>query len=511
MENLTRRSFIIGAATLGGAMVLGGCSSAPTADNATQDGQQTADANADVIVVGSGLAGSSCAISAAQAGASVVLIDKAPFLASTFLTSKGNVSIAQVPENEDFWQFASDEPDTMEAFIARYQTMTEIGKTDAPWPDYDRVQRVMQESCETIEWLKQIGIDFEKSFTKEQVGTDTVKPPVDAESTKQAGEIVADAFAAELDRLGVDVRLSCEVTSLATEGDAVCGVVAKSGSAEETIAAKAVVLACGGFGGSDAYRDKLVPAINELGFQYRGNALNTGDAMTLTADLGAATYDDCWVVPFVIMPSRALTDANEGFATLCDNGMEGGGTSDKLLVDATGTRIVNEAGPVTELACAMADAATAPCYVLFDSSNAEVAALAESGIATGDVIKGGTIEELAQAIGADILPATFDAYQQACADGVDAAFGKPATMLVPYQDGPFYLVKFVPSFVATIGGVITDGDCRAIRDDESVIDGLYVIGESTHHFMYNRSFVRHCSNSSALTMGRLTGAAIASL
>ncbi|MFR1639567.1 MAG: hypothetical protein ACLSVD_10600 [Eggerthellaceae bacterium] len=39
--------------------------------------------------------------------------------------------------------------------------------------------------------------------------------------------------------------------------------------------------------------------------------------------------------------------------------------------------------------------------------------------------------------------------------------------------------------------------------------GLFAVGEATHRFMYNRSFVRHCSNSSALTMGRLTGAALA--
>ena len=82
-------------------------------------------------------------------------------------------------------------------------------------------------------------------------------------------------------------------------------------------------------------------------------------------------------------------------------------------------------------------------------------------------------------------------------------------MLVPYQDGPYYLVSFVPSFVATMGGVRTNGDCQVIREDESTIEGLYAIGECTHRYMYNRSFVRHCSNSSALTMGRLTGTALA--
>ena len=93
--------------------------------------------------------------------------------------------------------------------------------------------------------------------------------------------------------------------------------------------------------------------------------------------------------------------------------------------------------------------------------------------------------------------------------GADEALGKKADMLAAYGDGPFYLVKFVPSYVATMGGVKTDASCQALGENGSVIPGLFAVGEATHRFMYNRSFVRHCSNSSALTMGRLTGAALA--
>ena len=53
------------------------------------------------------------------------------------------------------------------------------------------------------------------------------------------------------------------------------------------------------------------------------------------------------------------------------------------------------------------------------------------------------------------------------------------------------------------------GASQALGENGSVIPGLFAVGEATHRFMYNRSFVRHCSNSSALTMGRLTGAALA--
>ena len=246
-----------------------------------------------------------------------------------------------------------------------------------------------------------------------------------------------------------------------------------------------------------------------MGFQYLGNAMNTGDGMTMASAIGAALYEDPWVIPNVIMPTRALTKADAGFKKLCDTGMDGAATSAKMLVDAKGARFVNEAAPVTALATSMTDNEAGPYYVLFDSSNADVTAVIEKGLSTGDVLKADTIDELAAAAGAAELAGSFEAYQQAAGTGVDEAFGKKADMLVPYGDGPFYLVSFVPSYVATMGGVKTDASCQAITESGAVIPGLFVVGEATHRFMYNRSFVRHCSNSSALTMGRLTGAALA--
>lgn len=507
----TRRQFVAGAMVLGGSLALGGCSPKPEAQKQTTAASEDEAASADIVVIGSGLAGSACAISAAQNGASVILVDKAPFLTSTFLTSKGNVSIAQVAENKDAWRYDSDVPDTMDDFTSRYQALTEIGKVDAPYPDYGRMQHLMEESCATIAWVEQLGLTFEKSFTKEMVGTDTVKPDVSADPKTEAGVQVANAFAAEFERLGVQTMLSTEAKELVMDGDAVVGVKVEGASGAQELRAKAVVLATGGFGGSAEYCDQLVPAINEMGFQYLGNAMNTGDGMTMASAIGAALYEDPWVIPNVIMPTRALTKADSGFKKLCDTGMEGAATSSKMLVDATGARFVNEAAPVTALATSMTDNQAGPYYVLFDSSNAEVAAVIEKGLSTGDVLKAGTVEELAEAAAAPQLTATFETYQQAAASGVDEVFGKKADMLAAYGDGPFYLVAFVPSYVATMGGVKTDASCQALDDDGAVIPGLFAVGEAAHRFMYNRSFVRHCSNSSALTMGRLTGAALATV
>ena len=75
-STFTRRQFVMGAMVLGGSLALTGCS--PKPESKKQDGASgaTEPVQADIIVIGSGLAGSACSISAAQNGASVLLVDK---------------------------------------------------------------------------------------------------------------------------------------------------------------------------------------------------------------------------------------------------------------------------------------------------------------------------------------------------------------------------------------------------------------------------------------------------
>ena len=51
------------------------------------------------------------------------------------------------------------------------------------------------------------------------------------------------------------------------------------------------------------------------------------------------------------------------------------------------------------------------------------------------------------------------------------------------SEGPFYAVQVVPGDVGTYGGVVTDEKARVLRDDGSVIEGLYATGVSTASVM----------------------------
>ena len=51
------------------------------------------------------------------------------------------------------------------------------------------------------------------------------------------------------------------------------------------------------------------------------------------------------------------------------------------------------------------------------------------------------------------------------------------------SEGPFYAIPVVPGDVGTYGGVVTDEKACVLRDDGSVIEGLYATGISTASVM----------------------------
>ncbi|AZK45329.1 FAD-dependent oxidoreductase [Paenibacillus lentus] len=477
---------------------------------AEQKEKQVQTLEADIAVIGSGLSGLSTAISALENGASVIVVEKQAALGRSFATSFGNVMMAQVEENEAYHKAKSD--DTLDQAIERWSKMTmQGGQEGIPYPDYERVKEIIVDSGATIAWLEQHGLEYQISFTKEQRGADIVKPVTDGNQV--AGELVIERLTNSLKEQGATILTEATATELIEADGGVVGVKASSPDKNFVIHAKNVVLATGGFGGSEEYIEQLIPDILATGYQFSGTGVNTGDGMTMGAQVGAALYEDGWIIPSPgkLLPSKKLTDLNVNFNKLNSYSPLEGGVTDKLmLVNQAGQRMTNEAGPGVVIAADLIDAKEAPYYILFDSSSEEVVSLLETGLDSGDIYKANTMAELEKLSKMNHLVSTFNEYQSMAKKGVDTEFKKPAEMLQAYAaEGPYYLVKFVPDFVATMGGLKTTGDCQVVREDGTAIDGLYAVGELAHRFLYNRAHFGNASNSASLTMGRNVGKLLA--
>ena len=223
----------------------------------------------------------------------------------------------------------------------------------------------------------------------------------------------------------------------------------------------------------------------------------------------SALYEDGWIIPFYIMPSKTLVETEASFADLNMYGTEGADPGKRLMVNAQGRRFVNEAAGSTELATTMVDSQNGACYVLFDASDQGIADILEKGWPRRTSSRRAPSRSLLQSPRRPSFP-PHSPHIKACAPPAWTTNSPkpPKALFLIKRKGPYYLVRYVPTYVATMGGVKTNEQCQALDESGSPIEGLYVVGEATHRFMYNRSFVPCASNSSAIVMGRMTGEAL---
>jgi 3-oxosteroid 1-dehydrogenase len=305
---------------------------------------------------------------------------------------------------------------------------------------------------------------------------------------------------------GVPVLLNTALTDLYVEDGVVRGIyVRKAGSPEsaepELIRARrGVILGSGGFEHNEQMRVKYQRAPITTEWTVGAKA-NTGDGILAAEKLGAALefMDDAWwgpTVPLVDAPWFALSERN---------------SPGSIIVNLDGKRFMNESMPYVEACHHMyggqygqgpGPGENVPAWLVFDQQyrNRYIFAGLQPGqripkrwLESGVVVSAPTLTELAakMSLPADTFAATVERFNGFARTGVDADFkrgdsaydryygdptNKPNPNLGEIKHGPFYAAKMVPGDLGTKGGVRTDVNGRALRDDNSVIEGLYAAG-----------------------------------
>ncbi|MBX3694368.1 MAG: FAD-binding protein [Steroidobacteraceae bacterium] len=126
-------------------------------------------------------------------------------------------------------------------------------------------------------------------------------------------------------------------------------------------------------------------------------------------------------------------------------------------------------------------------------------------VGKGWIVKADTIEALAQQLGRD--PARVGAavarYNEACARGADADFGRPAWSLQPLATPPFYAVRIDPAIVCTSGGAKRNILSQVLDPRGNAIARLHEAGElgsMISHLYQNGSYLTE-----AMISGRAAG------
>ena len=466
----------------------------------------------DICVIGCGGSGFMASITAGKLGAKVLTVEKASSVAGV-----NGIKVSGPFAVDTSVLHAKEGGTTLEVDEVFQHVMNYTHWT----PNPSLIHRCLEESKNAVENLVGIGYEmkeanfrFETPFIGEKGGFHLVT---------NALEDRVELWNKALEDAGVEVLFNTAATGLIMDGDKAVGVTAKKDDGTNvTINCKAVIIASGGYLGNRDLQEKFLKTRN-LNAAAGGNSLCTGDGIMMAEDVGATLcktfgfcpceyggtnqkasrpakqdkYDQNYAFKFglygnLLVDQEGKRFINEGL--LCDYPMSYG--SEQIILNAPWYGIVDQAyvdAMTTQglYEYTIAKGATTDVGVWFIGNYFKDRILdklpedLEEGIREGWVAKADTLEELAEAFGLTNLPETVKKYNEYCDKGVDEEFGTNKWYLSKVETGPFYAVQCEPSAWSTFGGIRTDDQLRALKPDNTPMQGLYVVGTDNGSMYYS--------------------------
>ena len=422
--------------------------------------------NYDVVVIGAGGAGFSAAITARNAGANVVLLEKMPAVGGNSLISGAEMNAAKnwvqpkLGINDD-----SPELHAQDTFKGG------DGKGDM------KVINVMtHEALDAAKWCRDyLGVRFEDDNLFFFGGHSRKRALIPVGHT--GTEFIAK-FQAKADELGIPVITNMKAEELIKNKDGrVVGVKATMDGSEYTFNAKGgVVLATGGFGANPEMVKKYNPKIDER-FKTTDAPGTTGEALYMAERAGAQLVNMGYIQTYPICDP--ISGAIE---LIADARFDGA-----IMLNQEGKRFVEELQRRDVLSEAILNQTGRYCWVLWNDkigsiSNTvkahanEYEAFTKQGIMTTcDDLK--CIADFTK-IPFDQLQKTVKRVSDMAGKGNDKDFNHRAG-LMDMQQGKYYVIKAVPSTHHTMGGVRINEKAEALTAEGKVIPGLWAAGEVT--------------------------------
>ncbi len=302
----------------------------------------------------------------------------------------------------------------------------------------------------------------------------------------------------------VPVWVNTAVKNLIVENGDVIGVEAEKESKPIRIRAKkGVILAAGGFPHNKKMRETYFkpPASTDW---TSANSGNTGDAIQMGMTIGASVdlMDDAWWGP------TTLVFDGPPLFLVTERGYPGA-----IIVNSKGQRFVNEAAPYIDVVHAMydensKDTMAIPSYFIMDQRfrSRYFLGILPPGMTPKKYIKqekmkkADSLESLAAQI--DVNPRglvdTVQRFNEFARAGKDQDFKrgdsiydryyadpdiKPNPCLAPITKPPYYAVKLYPGDLGTKGGLVTNEQAQVLKEDKTIINGLYAVGNTSASVM----------------------------
>jgi tricarballylate dehydrogenase len=467
----------------------------------------------DVVVAGCGVGGLSAAVAAAENGARVAVLERAPREERGGQSRYTEAYLRMKSESEvtdDFELHIAEncsgyiDPELVEE-ASRDRESRVASARALSLADPDFIQTFADMAGPTVAWMKGFGVRFDFLPTQFLTKSQPRLLPVGG------GQALVDALAARAETLGV--RFFYETTALSLEqddGGAVTGLVAR-GPAGRVLFGGQVVLACGGFEGSAEMMARYVgPRSVYLRPICRGGYFNRGEGIRMALDIGAAGSGDFG--SYHAEPIDPRAGGSEPSVFIFPYG---------ILVNKEGRRFVDEAPGTVDayyerVTRRIYEQRDGLAYTIVDARHTRIPNY-RLGIRTDKPpIVGNTIEELAKAlqIAPEALAATVNEYNAACVpgdwrplelDGLATRGLNPpkSNWATPLVEGPFHAYPIISANVFTFGGLKVDTQARVLDGDGHPIAGLYAAGEIIG--VYYGNYTGATSVLKGMVFGKLAG------
>ena len=459
----------------------------------------------DAVVIGAGASGLCAALTIAEGGGQVVLVEKLPFPGGTSNFAEGIFAVESRLQRKEKIGVTKDE-----AFIRHMES--------THWRANARLVRAfIDKSADSIDWLEKRGVEFTEVATVfpggprtwhifKGLGAGLVKPLVDR--AMATGKVT--------------LMLQTPARKLLKENGRIVGILAvdKDGAQIE-IKSKTVIIAAGGYANSADMLETYVK-----GWKNAISALplhQVGGPIKMAWDVGAAP-DGMGVMMAIVGVTGEKIDSQLWAAA----------AQPALWVNAKGERFCDENifynFPFAANALASQPDGIGYCifdeklkekwmrqgidtalgqYVPVDTRLDQLNEKIEKGIKEGKAFKAESIDKLAEKIDllSSKLKSTINEYNGSCESGKDSLFVKDRRLLHAVKTPSYYAVKLTLQILTTLGGIKINEHTQVIDANNEIIPGLFAVGNCAGG-MYGDSYELETSGGAfgfAVNSGRIAG------
>ena len=506
-SGFTRRSFLMGlgataAVVAGGGLVAcapqsnaapsgGDASSSGTQGSSSADKADTIQAvaetpaksqenkEADIVVIGSGIAGMSAAVEASLAGARVIVLEKHSATGGDSSICSGNFYCCGSKKQDEMGYTDYGTPEEVAQFF--------FDQSDGD-ANMDICRLVAENGGEAMDWLVGFGCDFDKK------PGDNVSDRSMLSTT--GGKGIVDILIAKAEENGVELMMETRAIEITMDGGKVAGVKARQGDVEYAISAPAVMLASGGFDGQDWAKELYAPGT--VGWHTFSSPANTGDGIELAKQAGALTLLKGGLSQIHLV-GRDPLPLNDELSSLRM-------VNTGVFVSDLGYRCANESMTSQfDYFTPFVQSGRKEFTIICDSQQPEKRMdLIKKGVDKGVVHTADSIEELAEAAGLPVYPVmkTIERYNQLCDAGEDADFHKKPEDLQKIEQGPFYAIEITPNTNDSFGALAISTKAEVLDQDRNPVPGLYAGGTIANAELF---YMRYAVSGASMCMGTVTG------